>query len=114
VSSWLRAGHRPRGLICLNDRVAMGVYQALGERGLTVPDDVAVVSFDGSELAAWLRPQVTSVALPFERMGELAVRLLLTTERPDPGPHLVGMPLVEGRSVLAPRVAASHGLGARS
>ncbi len=34
MGRWLDAGHRPRGLICLNDRVAMGVYQALGERGL--------------------------------------------------------------------------------
>ena len=68
----------------------MGVYQALGEQGLVVPDDVAVVSFDGSELACWLRSAVTSVALPFEQMGDLAVRLLLDAggvgrgRRPDP------------------------------
>ena len=51
VSALLAGGVRPRGLICLNDRVAMGVYQALTEHGLGVPHDVAVVSFDGSELA---------------------------------------------------------------
>ena len=51
----------------------MGVYQALAEHGLGVPDDVAVVSFDGSELADWLRPRLASVALPFEAMGRRAV-----------------------------------------
>ena len=47
---------RSSALVCLNDRIAMGAYQALAERGLRVPDDVAVVSFDGSDLAGWLRP----------------------------------------------------------
>ena len=91
VSAWLAEGHRPRGLICLNDRVAMGVYQALAEHGLGVPDDVAVVSFDGSELADWLRPRLASVALPFAEMGRRAVEILL-----DPtydGPRHVAMPM---------------------
>jgi LacI family transcriptional regulator len=99
MSAWLGAGHRPRGLICLNDRVAMGVYQALAEHRLVVPRDVSVVSFDGSELASWLRPHVTSVALPFEGMGELAVRLLLDPGRTGSESHLVPMPLVAGASV---------------
>ncbi len=111
ISRWLGSGHRPRGLICLNDRVAMGVYQALGDHGLVVPDDVAVVSFDGSELASWLRPRVTSIALPFDRMGDLAVRLLLAAEGVEPGPHLVPMPVIEGHSVVASR-ATSRRLGA--
>jgi LacI family transcriptional regulator len=99
MTSWLAGGHRPRALICLNDRVSMGVYQALAEHQLVVPLDVSVVSFDGSELASWLRPHVTSVALPFEEMGDLAVRLLLDPDRTDSESHLVPMPLVAGMSV---------------
>ena len=101
--AFLGSGERPRGLICLNDRIAMGVYQALAESGLRVPDDVAVVSFDGSELAGWLRPKVTSVALPFEEMGALAVRLLLGAESSTSTRHLVPMPLVPGHSVVRRR-----------
>ena len=71
----------PSALICLNDRVAMGVYQALAEHGLAVPGDVAVISFDGSELASWLRPRVTSLALPFRAMGTLAVEILMDSGR---------------------------------
>jgi LacI family transcriptional regulator len=107
LHEFLRAGHRPRGLVCLNDRIAMGVYQALAEVRLRVPDDVAVVSFDGSELAGWLRPKVTSVALPFEEMGDLAVRLLLEpaahTSTRASARHLVAMPLVAGESVVRRR-----------
>jgi LacI family transcriptional regulator len=77
TAAWLAAGAHPEALICLNDRIAMGVSQALAEHGLSIPGDVSVVSFDGSDLAGWLRPSVTSIELPFEAMGELAVRRLV-------------------------------------
>jgi LacI family transcriptional regulator len=77
VSRALAAGRRPRVLICLNDRIALGAYQALRGAGLSIPDDVSVVSFDDSELAAWLRPQLTSIALPHYQLGWRAVERLL-------------------------------------
>lgn len=83
MASLLDHGHRPKALVCLNDRVALGAYQAMGERGLRVPDDVSVVSFDDSDLASWLRPGLTSVALPHYELGRTAVATLLdgTSER---------------------------------
>ncbi len=84
VDAWLRTGARPTALICLNDRIAMGVYQALAEHGLSVPGDVAVISFDGSDLATWLRPRVTSLELPFRAMGALAVEILMSPGRRRP------------------------------
>ncbi|MEV6495686.1 LacI family DNA-binding transcriptional regulator, partial [Actinoplanes sp. NPDC051633] len=42
---------RPTAVITMNDRAAMGVYQALGSAGLRVPADLSVVSFDNSDLA---------------------------------------------------------------
>jgi LacI family transcriptional regulator len=73
----LADGLQPRALICLNDRVALGTYQALREAGRRIPDDVSVVSFDDSEMAAWLRPQLTSIALPHYQLGWQAVERLL-------------------------------------
>jgi LacI family transcriptional regulator len=99
VSQHLQQGHRPSGLICMNDRTALGTYQALADHGLTVPGDVSVVSFDGSMLASWLRPRVTSVALPFRDMGALAVERVLDPEAQDAGPHRVPMPVQWGASV---------------
>ena len=98
ASRWLADGHRPGGLICMNDRVAMGAYQALAEAGLRVPDDVSVVSFDGSALASWLRPVLTSVELPFHELGALAVRRLLDFDDAG-GTALLPMVVRSGGSV---------------
>jgi LacI family transcriptional regulator len=101
TSRWLAHGGSAQGLICMNDRLAMGTYQALAEVGLRVPDDVSVVSFDGSALAGWLRPVLTSVELPFPQLGALAVRRLLDAD--DRG-GTVSVPMVvrHGGSVRTP------------
>ena len=67
---------RPRALICFNDRLAMGVYQALDDAGLSVPADVSVVSFDDHPIASWIRPKLTTVALPHYELGQTAVEVL--------------------------------------
>lgn len=102
MSHALAGGGRPRAVVCLNDRIAFGVYQALAEVGLEVPRDVSVVSFDDSELASWLRPSLSSIALPEFEMGRLAVETLLGAEAP-PAERLVPMP-VRVRDSIAPVV----------
>ena len=100
VDAWLRTGARPGALICLNDRIAMGTYQALAEHGLAIPGDVAVISFDGSDMATWLRPRVTSLGLPFREMGTLAVEILMSpTRRRSTGISRLPLTLQEGQSV---------------
>jgi LacI family transcriptional regulator, galactose operon repressor len=91
VSRTLASGARPKAFICLNDRIALGAYQALRGAGLTVPDDVSVVSFDDSELAAWLRPQLTSICLPHYELGWRSVELLLG---PAQDPAVVRLPML--------------------
>ena len=111
VRAQLSSGEPPRALICLNDRVAFGAYQALADAGLRIPDDVSVVSFDDSELARWLRPQLSSVALPYFDMGRIAVETVLglrqewaDAERQE---DLVAMPLRERGSIGPPRSGAA-------
>jgi LacI family transcriptional regulator len=67
---------RPSALICLNDRLAFGAYQALGDYGLRIPSDVSVVSFDDHPIATWIRPSLTTVALPHYELGRTAVDVL--------------------------------------
>ncbi len=116
VGPLLSSGHPPRALICLNDRVAFGAYQAIADAGLRIPDDVSVVSFDDSELARWLRPQLTSVALPYFDMGRIAVESVLGLRQEWAGElrqeRLVAMPLRERGSIAAPRSGAAPGRGA--
>jgi LacI family transcriptional regulator len=101
---------RPRALICLDDRLAFGAYQALQDAGLAVPDDVSVVSFDDHPIASWLRPGLTTVALPHHDLGAKAVDLLLAgTDPHDAGwsdrgrHHYVPMPVRDRGSVAPPR-----------
>lgn len=100
----------PQALICLNDRVAFGAYQAAYEAGLRIPDRLSIVSFDDSDLAGWLRPDLTSIALPHYELGRRAVRLLLAADR-GTRTILVPMPVRERDSVGCPtdRAATRHG-----
>lgn len=65
-------------IIAANDRVAFGVYQAAQEAGAVVGDTLSVMSFDDEQLATYLRPQITTLRLPYLEMGEIAAELLLT------------------------------------
>lgn len=87
-------------LLCMNDRLAFGAYQALAEHGLSVPRDVSVISFDDEELAAALRPGLTTVAIPHEEMGALAIEVLGADE-PVASDVLVPM-FVHERDSLGP------------
>ena len=97
LEQYLRTGRRPRCIVTMNDPLAFGVYQALSEAGLCVPADVSVVSFDNDDMADYLRPGLTTVALPYEEMGAAAVRLMLSGDAT--GEQLVPMPLVSRGSV---------------
>jgi LacI family transcriptional regulator len=95
-------GRQPSAFICLNDRVALGTYQAIAEAGVHLPDDVSVVAFDDSFLAPWLRPPLTSLALPHYDMGRRAVELLMETGA-EPAEYRIAMPIRQRDSVAAPR-----------
>ena len=103
VAAFLGSSPRPGALVCLNDRIAMGAYQALAEHGHSVPDDVSVVSFDGSDLARWLRPRLTSIALPYAELGSRAVEMLLGDGHTGTGVERLPMPVLRGGSVRARR-----------
>lgn len=81
----------------------MGAYDALKELGLRIPQDVAVIGFDNQELiAAYLRPTLSTMALPHYEMGVWAVQQLLKhpqTQLDNPVQEKVLCPLVERESV---------------
>lgn len=74
----------PQAVFSCNDAMAVGVYQALYQAGLRVPQDMAVVGYDDIELAAYLTPPLTSIHQPKDALGELAVDTLLH-RMADPG-----------------------------
>jgi LacI family transcriptional regulator len=98
VAKLLKNGPAPKALLCLNDRLSLGAYQALAEAGLRVPQDVSIVSFDNDEIASYMRPGLTTVGLPHEEMGRIAVQRLLATDGND-DTVLVPMPVITRASI---------------
>jgi LacI family transcriptional regulator len=97
----LASGAPVTALLCLNDRVAFGAQQAMQEKGLRIPDDISVASFDDDQIAGYMRPGLTTARLPYLEMGRTALELVLDPA-PTPGEHLVEMP-VQVRDSIRPR-----------
>lgn len=68
---------RPTAIFAGNDEMGLGLYQAAKDLGLRVPDDISVVSFDDTPIAARVEPAMTSVRLPIRDMGRRAAQLLM-------------------------------------
>jgi DNA-binding LacI/PurR family transcriptional regulator len=64
-------------VFCFNDTLALGALRALGEAGVRVPDDVAVIGFDDIDEANFSVPALSSVDPGRDQIAELAVELLL-------------------------------------
>lgn len=67
----------PDAIFAADDWVATGVLRALRQRGLRVPEDVAVVGYSDIALAPIADPPLTSVHVPKRRLGRTAAKLLL-------------------------------------
>jgi LacI family transcriptional regulator len=103
----LSTSHRPTGIICANDRVAVGVALAAGRLGLSIPGDLSLVGYDDDEhVAQFMVPPLTTVALPYEAMGEEAMRHLVSRIAEgtggEPEQVMLPCPLVIRESVAAP------------
>ena len=86
-----------------NDATARGVYRAAAERGLSIPEDVAVAGFDDLDFAAHLDPPLTTVRQDVRAQGAMAARTLLRIlERTSGTPSRVILPteLVIRRSTM--------------
>ena len=80
------AGVRLDAVVAANDLLAIGVVRAARERGLSVPDDLAVTGMDDTEIGRMVQPALTSVSLGTTRRGQLAAELMLARlgESPEP------------------------------
>jgi DNA-binding LacI/PurR family transcriptional regulator len=86
-------GEEVEAIFCANDATAMGALSAIRERGLRVPEDVAVAGFDDLDFAATLDPPLTTVRQGVAQQGEEAVATLLQlVDDPDAGPRRVILP----------------------
>ena len=75
----LPAEERPDGIFGANDEVALGILQSLIQRGVSVPDEIAIIGYDDIDFAAAAIVPLTSVSQPSSEMGRSAAELLLAS-----------------------------------
>jgi LacI family transcriptional regulator len=77
IASLLEIPELPTAIFVSSDVLAFAALGAIRQRGLRVPDDIAIVGFDDHPLAQYASPPLTTVRLPFEEMGRQAGKMLL-------------------------------------
>jgi LacI family transcriptional regulator len=92
IGKILERNGRPTAVFAANDAMAIGCLRYVRNRGLTVPQDLAIVGFDDVDMSSHLEPQLTTVKVLKEEMGKLAVL------------RLVEMIRTKGRSVVTTHV----------
>ena len=70
-------------MICANEMMAVGLYQAAEELGLRIPEDLSVVGCDNTMLAGIISPKLTTIDQMSDQQGKTAVKLLLKRLRGD-------------------------------
>ena len=73
----LQSAVKPDAIFAISDVLAAGAIHAVTELGFRIPQDIAIVGFDGVELSQVTVPALTTIQQPFQQIGEKAVSILL-------------------------------------
>jgi LacI family transcriptional regulator len=94
VASLLDSGQKlPRAILCANDQTALGVIHALAQRGIKVPQEVAITGFDDVPVARHLHPPLTTVRQPMLDLGAAAFEVLYSRISAGGGPADTVLPV---------------------
>ena len=77
----LQGSRKPDAIICANNYIAYGAFQALKDNGIEIPKKVALLTFDDAPFSRILKPQLTSVTIDVYDMGVQAAGHILTMIR---------------------------------
>ncbi|HLA15670.1 MAG TPA: substrate-binding domain-containing protein, partial [Candidatus Limnocylindrales bacterium] len=103
------AADRPDAVICYDDKLALGLVDALREWDLDVPSDIAVAGFDGIAAARRSRPRLTTVVVPWVELGRRAVEMLAAARNGSmPRSEVMPVELVIGETTPPREVMASR------
>lgn len=104
----LRSAQRPTAIIASNDRMAVATLEAARVMGISVPDDLSIISFDNTPIVRFTHPALTAIDQPIAGITACAVQLIIDAEAgraSPPGPTMFKAPLVVRESTGKPRQA---------
>ena len=78
ITQLFHASEEFSAIFTATDEAAIGAIAAVKDRGLRVPDDIAVVSIDNIEMASMVRPALTTVDIPKQALARAAIQSLQT------------------------------------
>lgn len=81
----LKMDQLPDAVFAVNDPVAMGAFTRLKEKGMKIPDDIALAGFCDNYFSSLIEPQLTTVSQPANAIGERAAELLIQCIEQDEG-----------------------------
>lgn len=73
-----RLGRIPDGVVCINDRAALGVLSACRELGISVPETVKVIGMDNTDITKYVTPTLSSVDIAPYELAKLSIKLLFS------------------------------------
>jgi DNA-binding LacI/PurR family transcriptional regulator len=68
---------RPTAIFCANDSTALGAIKAFQEENIKIPDEISIISIDNTEISQFCTPMLTSIHIPKEELGKIAVKTLI-------------------------------------
>ncbi len=92
----------PTAIFAMNDLMAAGCMNTLQTQGLRIPEDIAVAGFDNREIASYLQPPLTTIALPTPEIGVRAALHMIdmiSNPKPHPAREIIHCSIVERESV---------------
>ncbi|POP42622.1 LacI family transcriptional regulator [Superficieibacter electus] len=96
VNELLSLPEPPDAIFAYNDAAALVVVRLCAERGLRIPEDIALVGFDNIDSAQYATPALTTIGVNKQQLGREAVRLLLDGRAEDN--HLLAVKLIQRNS----------------
>lgn len=101
ISRVLGTGERFTAVFAMSDVMAIGAAKAITDTGLSIPDDISIIGYDGIDLVRYYNPTLATVRQPAEEIAEKSVALLLEAiENDSPARHMtLGGELIAGASV---------------
>ncbi|OCA81863.1 catabolite control protein A [Pradoshia sp. D12] len=76
LNQLMELDNKPTAIFVCSDEAALGIIHAAQDKGISIPEDLEVISSDSTRLSLMVRPRLTSVVQPLYDIGAVSMRLL--------------------------------------